>query len=483
MIDKDYARLETDVAFRFITHKLKDLVVSEYGQRKYVDQADEVFEDVFNVKKFFSRLEKAYDNRETIRIIHNFGFPILMVICNTPRYFLAIKDMIQILNRIDDIKKKVKNNQKKGKKKDKDLIKEFDYLQDLYKDSCKSFRKKLQIKKKSDYKGRYRAAADMANRDNLFNLDDDDDDFMEFGDSSDSFPTQSKYADVKLDDDSEFARMLRRAAGLDEKEFYRDLKKKKRTNYDPDSFDVEDDDDEDDEDDDDEDDENEDRRPNRIFKDDYDKKIDRLLSGMQNLTTVTQMLVNERMDVNQSEAYVAHKVADKMRPKSVPVNDEDEDDEADDHPYDDLGKEIVGLKNAVVALMQSQKQIIDNLNDVNQILDDAMQPDEDESEVQTEDNLNSQYNTVQNPSMNHENKKEFHDPNESVVRYEPGTILPEEMEQVKATRPEPSENMSRKELIDYANTKEVNMSKTPVKAKRTDPIAGKPIQENPEESK
>jgi len=453
MIDQEYANLETDLAFKFIIHKVKDLIVDDYGQHKYVDQVDEAFEDIFGVKKFISRLEKAYDNRETKRMIHNFGFPILMVVTNTPRYYSAIKDMIQILIRIDDIKHEVKRNQKKGKKKDKQLVKEYEYLQDLYKDSCKAIRKKLQIKKKSDYKNRYRAAADLANRDNLFSFEDDDP-FLEFGDTT---VPSSRYSDVKIDDDSEFARMLRRASGADDANFYRNIKKKKRSNYNPESFDVEDEEDaeEGDEDDDDDEDDEDDRRPNRIFKDDYEKKLAKVVENIQNLTTVTQMLVNERMDTNQSEAYVAHKMADKMRPKDEPA------------PASDSNLEIADLKNAIMAIVKSQKKLIDNVNDINSILDAAMQPDEDDSEVVSEDELRSQYNTVES----------------SNVRTNDGPVPSREPVKVVDDRPALTPDLSQEQLVDYCNKKDVNMNRNAVSKTTTpkDTAAAKSM-EKPETS-
>lgn len=291
MINQSMFDKETKIALKFILTKIKKLVIDRYGRMSYIDNFDEVIYDIFNYKHLGRKLDECRSDRDTAYLLTDFGFKQIMIVCNTPKIYAAIAELISINIRQNEIKKEFKKAQKKNKKKDKDLVKELEYITELYKDGLKVIRKKLGISKKSSsYKKRYSNLSDLVKtRDSVFYEDDDEYGILMYSDDDDE--------DDFYDDDAEteFER-FRKKFGLGDSSQKRKKKVKplKRSLLD-------DDDDEDFEDDYDLDDDDED------FEDDVSKKIDKLFKQVSMLSSTVQQLVQTQTDINQNDAYVIEK--------------------------------------------------------------------------------------------------------------------------------------------------------------------------------
>lgn len=163
---------------KFIVVAIKKLISGPNGNDMYAKNVDDVFEDIFGIKKFGTKFTNSFDDKELIASLSRIPLELLYEICNDVSIYGAISDLVLMDFRIDKVKKSLQKLSKKHKK-NKGLTKEYDYLKDLYKDTVKRIRKKLGLKNSSgNYKKQYQKARSFNNHsqyddDDLFMLDDD----------------------------------------------------------------------------------------------------------------------------------------------------------------------------------------------------------------------------------------------------------------------------------------------------------------------
>ena len=241
--------------YKFLVYKISKLVKTSRGRLQYMSNLDDIFYDIFGVKHFVKKINESYDSRDIIDVLESIGSDNLMSIMNNPTLYNALRDLISIDYRIEKLKKEIKKQSKKNKR-DKSLIKEYNYLTKLYKDSIKYFRKKLGIKdSKSSYKRKYKSLNNIVNRNEY---DYDDDEFTSILLNGDEFDFDVYEYDDDYDDDdsyyestSELDDFVNMMNGRNPKGRSSHKKKNQKSetrryiNQDPSDFDIDDDDDDD----------------------------------------------------------------------------------------------------------------------------------------------------------------------------------------------------------------------------------------------
>jgi len=185
--------LEKNSVLKAYLQKIKKLVVDERGEMSYIENFDRVIEDIFGVKNFAKRLNQCYDDRDTIVVLNSLGSKILNEMLMIPSLYQAFAELVAVDARILEIKKKIRRAEKKGKKKDKDLLKEYEYLTELYKKAKKKIRQRFGIaSKKKAYKSRYSA---------LLNIVDG------YYEDDDEISSLLYSSDLEFDDDDELSEL------------------------------------------------------------------------------------------------------------------------------------------------------------------------------------------------------------------------------------------------------------------------------------
>ena len=193
------------VMLKFIMSNLKKIVSNSIGDPTYMKNFDEIINDIFGVKHFTRRLNNCYDNKDTISILNEIGVTTLMTIVNSPIMLSTFEELIVMNLQIYAVNKTLKRQEDKGKKKDKQLVKELQYLLDTYKEAIKALRKKFGVSKKKSYKKKFSAVNALIDTkrggfsyyDNdgfsTSVFDSDDDDFYDEDDDGDGMSRYEKY--------------------------------------------------------------------------------------------------------------------------------------------------------------------------------------------------------------------------------------------------------------------------------------------------
>ena len=313
------ANYNNDVALKFIIYKIKTLITDNRGKYRYIDNFDTIINDIFGVKHLARKINDAYDNREVICLLEEVGTKYLFELVNNSKLYSVLNEMVSINYRLSVLKKEI-HKQRKKDKRDNDLIKDYNYLSELYKKTVKYLRKKFGIKDtRTSYKRKYKSLNELVSKNkkdeyssilsrgdsffdeyDLYDDDDDDDDDDEYYDDS---------ATSELDD---FVQMLHGKKPKSEK-----LRKRARNNT---RYDIYDDDD--DEDDDDEYYEylEKSRRQTKNRYDDVDDdRIDKLADVVSDLSSAVQSLMAK-------DEYESAKRRRELYGKRRPINIEDLDD-------------------------------------------------------------------------------------------------------------------------------------------------------------
>ena len=194
MIRSDY--MNSSVTYKFILYKMKMLVTDNRGRLRYLESLDNILYDVFGIKNTMKKINNAYDPREISGLIDNLGVSVLLQLFNSGKMYKILEDLVQINYRMNELKKEIRKQSRKDKR-DKDDVKEYNYLMDLYKKSIKYIRNKFGIKNaKTSYKRKYQSLNNIVKnkgygdywdeddesftsilmRDDEYYFDDDDDD-------------------------------------------------------------------------------------------------------------------------------------------------------------------------------------------------------------------------------------------------------------------------------------------------------------------
>lgn len=201
----DIGGIKLETTLKFILKQLKMLSIDEYGEMHFVDNVDNVIYDLYDYKNLVRKLYNCENNRQHIAVFSDFGMDELFDLVNDERLYYALEELIAINVRTEVLEKLFKRATKKGKKKDKDLVKEYEFIKELYTDSIKRLRKELKIEpRKKRYKKKYSTLASLTkNKSRGFGFDDDYDYFYDDDVYSMSRALNSVYDKKWYDDDDD----------------------------------------------------------------------------------------------------------------------------------------------------------------------------------------------------------------------------------------------------------------------------------------
>ena len=203
MSTRNTSSRETMQYLCFLAHSLNDLAKDHYGMLAHVPAIDKVFQDLFGVKKFGTRIYTTVTAEDFMEVVKEVGGDNIFKIFDNSGYREALFELVNTQERLMSIRAKSKSlyrdlNKKKAnqkpKRKRQDLvcynsyIKEIRYATDVYDAAIKKLRKCIGVKnpnKKGFVKERYNFLKNFAkkNDDGFYH-----DGFMEndtfFGDSA-----------------------------------------------------------------------------------------------------------------------------------------------------------------------------------------------------------------------------------------------------------------------------------------------------------
>lgn len=366
-MQRRYAR--NSVKYKFVLYKIKKLVTDSRGKLRYVDSFDSVINDVFGVSDVARKMSRIYTNDDYVELLDRVGLDYLLEIFNSSRLFSIFSELVAINYRIDLLRKRIKKDNKRGKR-DKTMIKEYNYLSKLYKDSVKMMKKRFGIKStKNAYKRQFKSLNDFVHRydddddftsvllrddDYFFNDDDDDDNeftLSNLDDEDDDYEDTSELED--------FERMMN--GGRTSR---RRKKQPKQKIYNFDDFDL------DEEDDDDDDSEN----------DDSNKEV---LSQIDTLAHTVQELAQSVQAIAMRDEYQQTTLNRKMGSFKVHPDQPSEVEILTDF-VSKLSKEIVDIKNDNKVIAEALDVSLANQNKITNYLNSLVFEDEDDTEPDTE---------------------------------------------------------------------------------------------------
>lgn len=286
------------VIYKFLIHKIKCLVKDSRGRLKYATYFDNIIYDIFGVKHFSRKLDESYADRDFIDVLETVGSDHLMKIMNNAKLYDAMRELIAINYRISVLRKEIRKQGKKDKRNKQDL-KEYKYLTNLYEESIKYFRKKLGIKNsKNSYKRRYKSLSNIVREEHDY--DDEYTSILLRSDDDDYFFEDDDYEYDEYDDDyestSELEDFVNRMNGKPDRRNSR-RQKQNRPSYRPSRYSDEDFDLDEEEDFEDDDDEYDGRRSRHSsmpsMEDPAIKQLNNLTEVVTDLAGAVQMLVNK----------------------------------------------------------------------------------------------------------------------------------------------------------------------------------------------
>lgn len=359
---------ERNSVLKIYLQKIKKLIVDENGDLSYIENFDRVIEDIFGVKHFAKKLNQCYDDRDTIAVLNSFGLKNLQEIVSNPNIYQAFAELVALDARIIEIKRRIKRADKKGKKRDKDLVKEYEFLTNLYKKARKRMRSRFGVKSsKKSYKHKYSALSNLVERSGYDY--DDDDDFSSVLYSSDMYDDDDEYDDMdQLSDLEEFARRLNYG---DERRSRRSSGKTKRMN-DLEDFDLDSEDDDDDD-----YDLDDDSDINTSSNKGFGKKIDQLASIVSNLANSVQYMLNSGYQNTQPYKPVSH-----AGRAVVPIHSFDDDNDyiVNEEPaprkeqspkpqYSSNADNLGPIYDAIRMLSENQNRLINTVDNIQEFLE------------------------------------------------------------------------------------------------------------------
>lgn len=443
---------ETGVAYKYVIYKTKKFVGGGCDKTKYMGSFDSCIFEIFGVSHFTRKMSEAYDNRDIMSAIDRVGLKYLIDIFNNNRLSNIFKEMIDIDYRMRELKKEIRKQSKKGKR-DKYSVKEYQYLQNLYKKAGKYLRNKLGIKNaRTAYKRRYRAINDVVG--SRYYDDDfssifmrDDYDIMDDPYDIDGDPYEDDGYDYDESSDLEdFERMLHGRSTKPRGD---------RKRYDFDEDEEEYVDEYDDIDDEDIDPYSKPKRSRRKQNDyeldsEYDDRLDKLTDIVVNLSADVQALVNKDEYVQRNfRPKQTVNLAD-MYPSFIHPLQEKRDEKTEMNIIIDfmskLGDEINQIKGNSDLMKKALSQVIENQKDINDTFD-AIFEDDEESEEVIQGQSSNEPDVYYNPPVVEDNPlvqmmKNIEDP------YEDDEALTKEKSVVNPDR------MTREELIEKINSSE-----------------------------
>lgn len=164
---RNFDKKDQAAVVAFIGVRLRNLTLDAMGKISFVENADDIFEDIFGVKKFISKNVFAGSRYDIYTNLERVGIDILFDLCNGGMYEI-ISDLIGITVRLDELDRQFKKLKRKGKKISQRDEKEFKYLHKLYKESIKKLGKRFDTSVGKSYKQRYNAISSFLEREHDF---------------------------------------------------------------------------------------------------------------------------------------------------------------------------------------------------------------------------------------------------------------------------------------------------------------------------
>lgn len=195
--------------YEIIVFRTRSLVTDARGKLGFMRPFDNVIYDIFAVKNFAKNLNNAYRNRDMVAIINQIGTKPLIALLNERGLYASMQELILVNCRIGELKR-ILNKQSKKSKRDKGIVREYNYLCDLYKQAIKKIRHQFGIKNSKDaYKRRFRSLSRLIDdgddyesillRDAFYgDYDDDDydDDYDRYFDDDYDYESSSSLSDL-----------------------------------------------------------------------------------------------------------------------------------------------------------------------------------------------------------------------------------------------------------------------------------------------
>jgi len=154
-------------AVAFIGVRLRNLTLDAMGRIVFVEQCDDIFEEVFGVKKFISKIVFAVSRYDIYNAMERIGINVLFDLCNNSIYSI-VSDLVGVTVRLDELNKEFKKCNRKGKKINQRDEKEFKYLHKMYKETIKKLGKRFNTEVGKSYKKRYGALSSFLDQDRDF---------------------------------------------------------------------------------------------------------------------------------------------------------------------------------------------------------------------------------------------------------------------------------------------------------------------------
>lgn len=324
----------------FIGVRIRNLTIDTMGRVAYVEQADDIFEEIFGVKKFASKIVFPASRYDIYGNMERIGTSVLFELCNGWVYDV-FSDLIGITTRLDELDRQFKKAKRKDKKIPQRDEKEFKYLHKMYKDSIKKLGKYYNTETGKSYKQRYSALSSFVDKErDYFGSSDvwESRDSYSFGNESlsaymdDGYGSYSRgysYYDDDEDGESPFERFIDSSKGSSRGK----VKKSRRVEYDDDY-------------------------------DDYEEEEDAFSKYNRNARPTRR---------SRQDEYEERPVR-----RRVPIVEE----EPEEEPFEDLKETIMKLANVVAHVAKEQKitrGVAENAYDaVASLYEDSEDDDEDE---------------------------------------------------------------------------------------------------------
>ena len=375
--------------YKHIMYRIKKLICDGRGRLKYMTNFDVVIEEIFGVKNFSKNINELYDTRDIIDLVDTLGLETIYELLSNPQLFSIMDELTRIDARLKFIKKKLK----KKDKRDKYLIKEYNYLTKLFKDGVKYIRKRFGIRNAAKaYKRKYRALNDILHgdddddegfssfllRDDDYFFDDDDDE-DDYGEYSRRYVDQYDYDQGTIDDD--FYEMLH---GRDPRRRQPSRQESRRAKSRFDAIEDWNDDDEDD-------------YEEFMRKDETEKRVDHLTDLVTELSEGVQALLSQneyerrKRPIAYEEAMRRYEAQDRERDRlldEATSNHWNDDDDDDEELATDMSGETLKIVQRIAAQVDEinrnysrHEEVIQVMAkqqmEINDILDSLLEDDED----------------------------------------------------------------------------------------------------------
>lgn len=160
---RNFDKKDQAAVIAFVGVRLRNLTLDAMGKISFVEYADDIFEDIFGVKKLISKNVFAANRYDIYTNLERVGLDVLFELCNSGMYEI-ISDLVGITVRLDELDRHFKKMKRKGKKLSQRDEKEFKYLSKLYKESIKKLGKRFDTSVGKSYKQRYGAVSSFLER-------------------------------------------------------------------------------------------------------------------------------------------------------------------------------------------------------------------------------------------------------------------------------------------------------------------------------